>query len=350
MEYRKLNEFVLKNHLEISQLINRKINSLDQLIKEIKSQSNKPKKLYDSSREMSKMIDFYDEKTKINLDRKKFTEDCFGKLKRVFTEEKLNDYKDVFQVIINESLEFDQDNWNKFYDTILESTENGLDDDDIDKNILYSLDYEDLTPRQLITLCQKNMNDEMIEGGTFSFQSYTQEMMAIVNEFVISKGKAETKKYLDQGIEKDIKVSELLKEVNAASLVEPFTFQEDKPVFKRAPAGQFDGFILQKNSAKVILATKSENTNIEGDSVFRHFITAMVIKKKIDETVPNINNIKRKEEAWLTHYTSKRAMDKYTRDVLSLKRETKSKANIKTTLKDYPINSVFQDSFKEGLF
>ena len=340
MEYIKLNRFVDKNHSEISKILQKDVSSLDFLINEIKNAKNKSKKLYEITRNISKVIDYYDEKIKINLNREKLTKECINKLRDTFPDKKISDYQDIFKVIVNKSLELDKGNWNKFYDAISDATKN-TDNDKVNSNSLYSLDYDDLTPKRLVEIFQRNLNDEMVEGGTFSFQSDTQEMVGIVNEFVLSQGNKNTVKYLKQGQENDIKISELLKEVNAASLVEPFTFTNDEPTFNRAASGQFDGFILQKNSAKVILDTKNENTNIENDSLFRHYVTAMVIKKKIDETVPSLEKINEKRSTWLNYYTDEDRMKGYLKDFHNLNRTTKKQKGESLSLNDYYIDVDF---------
>lgn len=348
MPMEQLDGFIRTNQDKISRLIGKDLSNLSQIKKELNKTKKKSKKLYEITKDLVKIIDLYDEKNKININRKDFTDEFLSSMGEFFTKEKINDYKSVFKILINETLEFDSQNWDKYYSTIQDSVDSQV-ENEIDKNILYSLDFEDLTPKNLMDIYKNNMNDEMIEGGTISFQSNTQEMVGIVNEFIISKGALETKSYLEQGRNKEFSISELLKEVNAASLVEPFTFKEDgKPSFKRASGGQFDGFILEKNAASVILATKSENTNIENDSIFRHFVTSMLIKKKIDDTpaLPQIMNMKK--DAWISHYTSKENTGKFIEGLLAKKRSEKIKRNMKLNYKDYYIRESFVDAFNEA--
>ncbi len=349
MEYITLDKFTNRNSEEISKLLGKEIVDLSQIINEVKKSSHKSKKLFEITKDIVKILDFYDEKNKINLNRDAFTTSCLKKFEPMFSEQKIKDYEEMFKVIINQNLEFDESNWNKFYDTIVEAVAVSYEsrDNSIDKNILYSLDFEDLTPKKLVAIFQRNINDEMIEGGTFSFQTHTQEMMGIINEFVISKGAKKIYKYLEQGKDNDIKITELLKEVNAASLVEPFTFREESPSFKRAAAGQFDGFILEKDSAKVILATKNENTNIENDSIFRHFVTAVVIKKKIDETKPSQRTINKKKKAWFEHYTSDKKIKEYTLACLDHGKKIKKDANANLTLRDFYIDESYVENLSE---
>ena len=64
---------------------------------------------------------------------------------------------------------------------------------------MYSINYEDLVPKNLIETLKKENND-LIDGGRFSFESCTQEMIGIINEFVILKGAIATNMYLEQGV------------------------------------------------------------------------------------------------------------------------------------------------------
>lgn len=352
MEYPKLEKFSKKNHSEISKIISREFISIEGLLEDLQSTKNRQKKLYETSKDISKIIDLYDEKNKINLNREEYTIEFMDRfsesLPNELSEQKINDYKEVFKIIVSKTLEFDDSNWNNYYNNILKSAEYYT-DNKINKNILYNYDYEDLTPKKLVEIYQRNINDEMIEGGSFSYQSDTQEMVAIINEFVIDKGCNETLKYLEQGENNSNKLTELLKEVNAVSLVEPFTFKGDKPSFKKASSGQFDGFILQKDSAKVILATKNENTNIERDSLFRHFITAMVIKKKIDETEPNQDLLDEKKKAWLSYYQSEKNLEGFIKEILSNTRSIKIDGNMPLDIKDFYIDKEFYNTFEDDV-
>lgn len=348
MSYVDLNNFISRDINEkqnlIAKIIGREVSSIEDMLKEIKNHNKRDKKLYEITKDISKIMDMYDEDHKIKINRSKFLEDFTTDIKIYFSKEKIFDYKEVIDLIIHETVSFDDNNWENIYNNIKRSINE--DNEDINKNALYSLDFEDLTPKRLISILKKE-NDDMIAGGNFSFESYTQEMLAIINEFVILKGNTLTNMYLDQGKNEDLKIMELLKEVNAASLVEPFTFNDNNPQFKKAPGGQFDGFILHKNKAKVILATKDENTVIEGDSLFRHFVTGMLIKKKIDAIVPNKNIINKKTKEWINYYTNDERVSEKIKKLKKARRNYKLIKGENLKPQDYYVDKSFAKDLHE---
>ena len=346
MEKNILDIFIKENINIITLLLDKDVENLSLFKTELINSKNKSKKLYEISKDFSKIIDLYDESHKIKFNRNLFIKDYITDLiKLTATKEKENDYFEIISIIIGETVQYDKSNWNKIYDKLKEIVET----EDINKNNLYSLDYEDLKPKKLINILKRNINDEMIDGGTFSFETYTQEMLGIINEFILIKGTEETKKYLDQGIKSNVPIEELLKEVNAASLVEPFTFSGSTPQFKRASSGQFDGFILHENQAKVILATKSENTNIENDSMFRHYLTALLIKKKIDETAVSEQLIKNKTKEWFDYYNNNNKKEKAIFNIKRKRRLIKKKNQTKITECDLYIKCSFADKVEKQI-
>lgn len=358
MEFNKLNNFIIEDLKspvpKTETLLSRKISSVNDLIKEVKHAKNKEHKLYKITKEISSVIDLYDDSSKIKLDRSAFLKNYFNELENVINKNNIEEYKEIMSLIVNDTVKYDNANWNLIYDNIKQSVSE--DNKIINKNVLYSLDFERLVPKKLVSLLKEEKND-MIEGGFFSFQSYTQEMLGIINEFVLLKGHQLTKMYLDQGRREDIKIIELLKEVNAASVVEPFSFSNGEPFFQKASNGQLDGFIIHKDEAKVILATKNENTTIEGDSIFRHFITGLLIKKKIDEIEPNNKIIKNKMQFWIDYYTNDNRISEQIKQLKKIRRKFKKDKNKEINNNDFYIdnefikilNSVIHDAEERGL-
>ena len=358
MEFQKLNGFISNDansqNSKIESLIGRKIYNIEELIKEVKESKNKDNKLYKITKDISKIIDLYNDNNKIKLNRSSFLKNYYLSLESVFKKEVIEEYKEIMGLIVEDTVQYDNANWNLIYDNIKSSMNE--DNDIINKNALYNLDFERLIPKRLVSFLKDEKN-EMIEGGFFSFQSYTQEMLGIINEFVLLKGNKVTKMYLDQGQQEDIKIIELLKEVNAASVVEPFSFSNGEPYFQKATNGQLDGFIIHKNQAKVLLATKDENTTIEGDSVFRHFITGLLIKKKIDEIQAEEVLVREKMQIWINHYTNEGLISKKIRTLKENRRKLKASKGIKLNANDFyvdnefvkTLNKVIEDAEKRDL-
>ena len=342
MEFQKLNSFI-KNDVgsqnsKIESLIGRKIYHIEDFIEEVKNSKNKDKKLYNITKDISKIIDLYDDHNKIKLNRSSFLNNYYLSLENVYKKESIEEYKEILGLIVEDTVQYDHANWNLIYDNIKKSINE--DNNIINKNALYSLDFERLIPKRLVSFLKDEKN-EMIEGGFFSFQSYTQEMLGIINEFVLLKGNNITKMYLDQGQQEDIKIIELLKEVNAASVVEPFSFSNGEPYFQKATNGQLDGFIIHKNQAKILLATKDENTTIESDSVFRHFITGLLIKKKIDEIEADEVLVREKMQTWINHYTNEGLISNQIKALKEKRRKLKANKGIKLNANDFYVDNEF---------
>lgn len=349
MEIQKLNKYIAEDKKEsisiVSKLFSSDFETVKEIISDIKSGRSKESKLYKITKNLSSLIDLYDEKNKIKIDRTKFLKEYKQELKQYFSENDLNDYKDVLSLLIDESVKYDKSNWEVIYENIKSaiSEENR----EINKNALYELDYEKLIPKSLVSLLKDDKN-ELLEGGFFSFQSFTQEMLGIINEYVLLTGAQMTRMYLEQGKTKDIQITELLKEVNAASVVEPFTFNSSgEPLFQKAKSGQLDGFILHKNKAKVLLATKNENTTIEGDSVFRHFVTGLLIKKKIEEVEPTETALNSKTQYWIDYYTNDKRIDYQIMKLKDIRRKYKLENSLTLNPHDYHIHKKFVLSMKD---
>lgn len=343
MEIHKLNRYIAEDKKEsisvVSKLLSTDISSVKDLISEIKDSRNKEAKLYKITKELSSLIDLYDEKNKIKLDRTQFLREYKKELSPYFSEHDLKDYKEVMSLLVDETVKYDQSNWEFIYENIKSAISE--ENKEINKNALYELDYERLVPKSLISLLKEDKND-MLEGGFFSFQSFTQEMLGIINEYVLLSGAQMTRMYLEQGKTKDIQIAELLKEVNAASVVEPFTFNNNgEPLFQKAKSGQLDGFILHKNKAKVLLATKDENTTIEGDSVFRHFVTGLLIKKKIEEVEPTETALNAKTQYWIDYYTNDKRVDKQIRQLKEARRKYKAENKVNLNPHDFYVHKDF---------
>lgn len=342
MEFQKLNGFINNDgksqNSKIESLIGKKIHRIEDLIKDVKESKNKDSKLYKITKDISKIIDLYDDNNKIKLNRALFLKNYYLSLESVFKKEVIEEYKEIMGLIVEDTVQYDNANWNLIYDNIKSSI--SKDNDIINKNALYSLDFERLIPKRLVSFLKDEKN-EMIEGGFFSFQSYTQEMLGIINEFVLLKGSKVTKMYLEQGKKEDIKIIELLKEVSAASVVEPFSFSNGEPYFQKATNGQLDGFIIHKNQAKVLLATKDENTTIEGDSIFRHFITGLLIKKKIDEIEAKEVLVREKMQTWINHYTDEKRISKQIKSLKEDRRKFKVSKGMKLTANDFYVDNEF---------
>lgn len=281
--------------------------SIYEEIENIRKASNKERYITDLSKKLSKIIDYYEENDKVGINREAFIEEYFNKIKSFIPKKDINDSKASIELILSNSIEYDENNWKVIFDNIDDSIKNN----EINKNALYSLNYQDLIPKSLIDIFKKESN-EIFSEGHLAFESCTQEMLGVINEFVLLTGAEQTKKYLEQGLSRkeknDLKypIVELLKEVNAASLMDLFSFDSktNKPIFKKAKSGQFDGFLIHNNKVKILLATKDENTFIEGDSLFRHCVTAMLIKKRMDETEVNESEFNRKMQKWVDFYTA----------------------------------------------
>lgn len=349
MEIQKLNKYIADDKKEtvsvVSKLFSEDVTTVKGIVSEVKGSRNKEAKLYKITKDLSLLIDLYDEKNKIKIDRSQFLKEYKRELSLYFSENDLNDYKEVMSLLIDETVKYDQSNWEFIY----ENVKNAISEEnkEINKNALYELDYERLIPKSLVSLLKEDKND-MLEGGFFSFQSFTQEMLGIINEYVLLSGAQMTRMYLEQGKTKNIQITELLKEVNAASVVEPFTFNKSgEPLFQKAKSGQLDGFILHKNKAKVILATKDENTTIEGDSVFRHFVTGLLIKKKIEDVVPTETALNAKTQYWIDHYTSDSRIDNQIMRLKSVRRNHKIENGITLNPHDYHIHKSFVLSMKD---
>lgn len=342
MEIKKLNGYIESDRAgevsKIERVLKKKPLTLPEMLQELKKAAQKDKKLLEISRDITKIMDLYDEDNKININRDVYLKKFVKEIEAYIPKGNELDYTMVFDLIMNETVEYDENNWNKIYENIKKSAE--TENAEIDKNALYSMNYEDLVPKHLIDTLKKE-SDELITGGKFSFESCTQEMLGIINEFVLLKGKITTNMYLNQGVKDQIKIKELLKEVNAASLLEPFTFHDGKPRFEAAKSGQFDGFILHRNTAKVLLATKNENTTIEGDSVFRHFVTGMLIKKKIDQAVLNKQMVNKKMGEWIEHYTNQNYLEKGVEKIKEKRRTLKQRTGVELTDNDYYIPKAF---------
>lgn len=350
MEYFKLNQYILNDKKEevskIERLLKKTPITVNEMIEEVKKSEHKNKKLLEISRDITKIMDLYDEDNKININRDVFLKDFLNNIKPFIPSGSESDYATVIDLILSETVQYDTQNWNKVYDNIKKSI--SLENKEIDKNALYSINYEDLVPKNLIETLKKENND-LIDGGRFSFESCTQEMIGIINEFVLLKGAIATNMYLEQGVKDEIKIKELLKEVNAASLLEPFTFHDGQPRFEKAKSGQFDGFILHRSKAKVLLATKDENTTIEGDSIFRHFVTGMLIKKRIDEAELNQNMVNKKMGEWIHHYTNQNYLDKEVKKIKQERIKIKKIRGDKLTYNDFYVPKDFLLSLNEKL-
>lgn len=342
MEFQKLNHFIIKHsdsgNKKIEKTIGQNIYNIQELINGIKSSKNKNNKLYKVTKSISSIIDLYDDSNKIKLDRTSFLKEYYKELETVFHKKDIQEYKEIMDLIIDDTVQYDNANWDLIYETI----KNSLSEEHqiIDKNALYDLDFERLVPKSLVSLLKDEKND-MIKGGFFSFQSYTQEMLGVINEYVLLKDVKMTRFFLEKGKNEEIKIVELLKEVNAASVVEPFSFSNGEPYFQKAANGQLDGFIIHQNKAKVLLATKDENTNIEGDSVFRHFITGLLIKKKIDEVKAKDHLIKKKTQYWINHYTNDKNISTQIAKLKENRRIYKRKKNLAITSNDYYVDNEF---------
>lgn len=358
MEHLKLNKYILDDKKEdvskISQYLKKEVLTVSEMLKLVKNSQQKDKKLLEVSKDLSKIMDLYDEDNKININRDVFLKEFISEISPFIPKGNEADYTLVIDLILNETVEYDVKNWNKVYDNIKEAV--NAENREIDKNALYSVNYEDLVPKHLIETLKKE-NNELIDGGRFSFESCTQEMIGIINEFVLLKGSVATNMYLNQGVKDEIKIKELLKEVNAASLLEPFTFHKGQPRFEKAKSGQFDGFILHRDNAKILLATKDENTTIEGDSVFRHFVTGMLIKKKIDQAELNQSMVNKKINNWIDHYTNQERLNTNVRKLKYERRREKSITSKSLTLNDYYVdkglvlemNKKIEDAQNRGL-
>lgn len=353
MRYNTLNQFIQNDvsnkENTIFKSIGKEVHSIEGIISEIKNADKKDRKLKDITRDISKIIDLYDSKNKIKINRKSFIDNYLLDISKYFSANKIKDYKDILDIIIHESVSYDESTWKTLYDhlnVVIESNDN-----DISKNVLYSLSHEALTPKNLIELFKKDANDEMIEGGVLKFESYTQEMLGVINEFIVLKGRIATKMYLDQGRKNNIEIVELLKEVNAASFVEPFTFTEnDSPQYKKAPGGQFDGFLVHRDKAKLLLTTKNENTNIEGDSPFRHFITALLVKKKLDEIEqPDPALYNRRYNEWFNYYTDASKLDKTIIKMKNVMMKGYNKKYNKKIIEHVYVNELFVKNMEKAI-
>lgn len=229
---------------------------------------------------LAEKIEELETNLKINFDK--------SEIKESFIEvcEKLNVFdllsednkisKEISLEIIGNKIIFDKKSCQKISKNILKAYEDNFNVNKLYEPIEFDNKYE--TVKELI-------NEDVFDYLKTNSKWQQKEAIGTINTFL------EASKYTEKEIKKLYKksqnsrefIKQLAMEINKSSLISsPFQIRPEGIVFKGKGAGLYDYFMYSEKSKKFALnfSTRSKSTEIDGESIFKHTLSALSILNK----------------------------------------------------------------------
>ena len=206
-------------------------------------------------------------------------------IKKSFLElcEELNVLKEISNIkevsesialdIVENNITFDKITCKNLSENILKAYESGLKIDELYKPVVFNDKYESI---------KKILNEDIFNYLKTSTKWQEKEAIGTINTFL------EAAEYTEKDIAKLMKksgsnkefIKNLVIEINKSSLISsPFTITKGNIIFSGKGGGLYDYFMYSEKSKKFALnfSTRSKGTNIDGESIFRHTLSALAV-------------------------------------------------------------------------
>jgi hypothetical protein len=175
--------------------------------------------------------------------------------------------------IIENKIVFDKNTCNNLSENILKAYEEGFNVNELYKPVVFNDKYEAI---------KKILNEDIFKYLKTSTKWQEKEAIGTINTFLEAAeySKRDINKLFNKSGSNKEFIKNLVTEINKSSLISsPFTIDRAKISFEGKGGGLYDYFMYSEKSKRFALnfSTRSKGTNIDGESIFRHTLSALAI-------------------------------------------------------------------------